>query len=456
MSTEPGKRITVRQANALATSAQQMDLNEKRLILIAMSRIGQKDKELLKHQVPITELQKWFGGDVYKAAKRAATGLLNRKIYIEGDDGSWLNFQWTTLARYIPAHKHPDGVACIEIKLNEELKPWLLQLKERYNSAPLSMLLPIPSFNSERLYEILWHHSHAGEKRFLTYDILRLKIMLGLADKDGKAEKYKSWRDFKYVLDRAQDDFKEYTNLRFNYEGIRHGRSYKQLRFVLSLNQPEALPELQSLPPPDLAKEPAVVHLAQDLEAAGYLQNPFEAIETYGLEDVRDTLKLAREAERKAAATSRPIYNLGGLVTHMLKSGVARRRRTTRLEGAPPRALAPTDIRRIAEMLVTGFSNSRAEHARHLWTQLNREEQEAVVDIMRVELDPTTLKIIDKGGWQGPSFESIRNAFLFESRREEFPPSACDISHFVEEEGLLAEFDEQDRKRIIQEAEELL
>jgi len=457
VSSEPAKRITVRQANALATSAQQMDLNEKRLILIAMSRIGQQDKELLKHQIPITDLQRWFGGDAYKAAKRAATGLLDRKIYIESEDGGWLNFQWTTLARYIPAHKQQDGVACIEIKLNEELKPWLLQLKERYNSAPLSMLLPIPSFNSERLYEILWHHSHAGDKHFLTYDILRLKIMLGLADKDGKAEKYKSWRDFKYVLDRAQEDFKEYTNLRFNYQGIRNGRSYKQVRFVLTLNQPEALPELHNASSPaDPEKELAVRQLAKDLGDAGYLQDPYEAIEAYGLEDVRDTLKLARDAERKAAASSRPIYNLGGLVTHMLKSGVARRRRTPLAQDAGPRPLSATDVRRVAETLVTAFSNSRAEHARNLWNRLGREEQETVIDIMRVELDSTTLRIIDKANWQGASFESIRNAFLFQSRREEFPKQACDIASFVDYEGLLTEFSEEDREKIVKEANDLL
>ena len=90
------------------------------MTLVLLYGAGQ---ELLKHQIPITDLKRWFGGDAYKAAKRAATGLLDRKIHIESEDGGWLNFQWTTLARYIPAHKQPDGFACIEIKLNEELKP---------------------------------------------------------------------------------------------------------------------------------------------------------------------------------------------------------------------------------------------------------------------------------------------------------------------------------------------
>lgn len=456
MSLEPTKRITVRQANALATSAQQMDLNEKRLILIAMSRIGQKDTELLKHQIPITELERWFGGDVYKAARKAAMGLLDRKIYIEGDDGSWLNFQWTTLARYIPASKQADGVACIEIKLNEELKPWLLELKERYNSAPLSILLPIPSFNSERLYEVLWHHSHAGEKHFLTYDILKLKIMLGLADKEGKAEKYKSWRDFKYVLDRAQDDFRDYTNLRFSYQGIRSGRAYQQVRFVLTLNHPEALPTTQAEHPPEPKYDLAVLETARDLEEAGFVQDPYEAITSYGVEDIRDTLKLAREAERRAATTNRPIYNLGGLVTHMLKSGVARRRRETQAADNGPRRVTSADRRRMAETLVTAFSDKRSEHARTLWESFDQDEQGSVVDIMRVELDTTTLRILDRNDWQGPSFESIRNAHLFSAYNEGFSPETKDIVLFADQEGLLTECSEEDRKSILKEANDLL
>jgi hypothetical protein len=75
---------------------------------------------------------------------------------------------------------------------------------------------------------------------------------------------------------------------------------------------------------------------------------------------------------------------------------------------------------------------------------------------MRVELDSTTLRIIDKDAWQGPSFESIRNTFLFESRRDEFPRQLRKIDSFVEHEGLLVEFDKPDRERITQEAEELL
>ena len=456
MSIEPSKRITVRQANALATSAQQMDLNEKRLILIAMSRIGQRDTELLKHQIAITELQRWYGGDAYRAAKRAATGLLSRKIYIEGEDGSWLNFQWTTLAKYIPAHKHPEGVACIEIKLNEELKPWLLQLKERYNSAPLSMLLPIPSFNSERLYEILWHDSHAGEKNFLTYDILRLKVMLGLADKDGKDEKYKNWKDFKYVLDRAQDDFGAYTNLRFSYQGIRHGRSYKQIRFVLSLNQPTALPVPDLAPPAEPKRDPTILQLAKELEEAGYLQNPYEAIDAHGADYVGETLRLARDAERKASQSNKPIYNLGGLIVHMLKSGVARRKQAFPAGESQARALSDTEVKRLAETLVTAFSNSRAEHAQALWKRLDHEEQASFMDIMRVELDSMTLRMLDGSNWQGSSFESACNTFMYESRPEEFPEPLQELGAFIEFEGLLTEFGEATRERIIEEARELL
>jgi plasmid replication initiation protein len=100
----------------------------------------------------------------YQEGRKAADGLLHRVVEVLEDGGEQTKFQWTTLSAYIPAHKHRAGVACVRIRFNEELSPFLLQLRDRYNQIPLTHMLPMPSYNSQRLYEILWHDSHAGSK----------------------------------------------------------------------------------------------------------------------------------------------------------------------------------------------------------------------------------------------------------------------------------------------------
>jgi Initiator Replication protein. len=56
-----GSTPAVRQANALAKSAQTMDLNEKRLIFLAMSRIQWEDQDFLTIDIPIAETSAGLG-----------------------------------------------------------------------------------------------------------------------------------------------------------------------------------------------------------------------------------------------------------------------------------------------------------------------------------------------------------------------------------------------------------
>src|SRR5690625_581798 len=102
----------------------------------------------------------FFGQNPYARAKRAAEGLLRRVVHVAKGNNSYDQFQWTTLARYVSSASSDNGESYIEIRLNEELSPYLLELRDRYNVIPLLDVLPLQSFNAQRLYEILWHDSH--------------------------------------------------------------------------------------------------------------------------------------------------------------------------------------------------------------------------------------------------------------------------------------------------------
>ncbi len=93
MSDETSNPLTVRQGNALVKSAQTMDLNEKRLIMLAMSRIRWRDEEFLVQDIPITELGRWSGGNPYQEGRKAADGLLHRVVDILEEGGGQTKFQ---------------------------------------------------------------------------------------------------------------------------------------------------------------------------------------------------------------------------------------------------------------------------------------------------------------------------------------------------------------------------
>lgn len=432
--------VAVRQSNALAKSAQRMELNEKRLVLIAMSQIKRDDTEFLTRDISITDFAQYLGGNPYQEAKKAADGLLERVVYIQSGDGAYKKFQWTTLSEYIPAKRHPEGRACIRVRLNEELKPLLLQLKDRFNSIPLAELMPIPSFNSQRLYEVLWADSFAGQKQFLTYDISALKLLLGLKDTEGRWEKYKDWRDFKKVLTRAQQDFETYGALRVDaFKGLREGRAFEKVLFTLTLVSSENTMPFKAKSPSRSEEERL---LAQKLGEAGYLQDAYEAIDTYGATLVEKTVSMAREAERKATLTSKPVYNIGGLISSMLKNRVAERHSET------SSSKSEADLRRVASSLAFAFAGNQSEHAANHWSTLSTEEQESLHDLMRVELEPMLLKLIEDDNWRGPAYESTRNSYLLERLR--LPPHLETLSAFVAHEALLQEFNSKERARILE------
>ena len=447
------RRANVTQGNELARSAQQMTLYEKRLIYVAIASISREQTDFETIDIPVAGLERLFGVNtkaIYKIAKETALSLLERTILIGGDEEGWVAFQWVSRSRYVPAHKHPNNVSSLQITFHEDLKPYLLQLRDNFNSMPLLELLSIPSFNSARLFEVLHHDSFRGQKAFVTYDIEDLKKRIGL---EGKYAKYK---DFRYVLDRAQADFAAYTSLTFSYTGVQQGRSYTQLRFHVTPNPdyqppgklPQALKDITVENPDETLK------LSLELAAAGYTQDALETIDTYGLERVSKTLALAKKKAKEAARSTAPIRNLGGLIAYMLKNDTADK--TAVAQTAASEGLTPQKVRELATLLKDVFEAALREASEQLQTELSEDELGELHDIMRVELSKFTLTQLDKQNWQGPSYEAALNTTLYQKRRHLFPAPLQSLAAWTDHEELFSEYSVAERARIVEEANALI
>ncbi len=119
------RKARIRQANALAKSGQELDLNEKRLLLLAMSRIKSSDTELLTHKIGMKELVTHLGENPYARAERAARGLLRRLLYVPTENGGFKEFQWTTVAEYVPAESSEASSVHEGVRLDVMTFSWL-------------------------------------------------------------------------------------------------------------------------------------------------------------------------------------------------------------------------------------------------------------------------------------------------------------------------------------------
>jgi hypothetical protein len=449
---EISKAERVTQSNDLARSAQDLDLNEKRLVLYTISRIKRGDRELLRHRFYLPELARVFGSnrnDLYRVVDQVTSNLLERVIYVETEKG-WKKFQWTTLAEYVDGKR--GGAAYVEIKLNEELEPYLIDLSERFNSVPLEELLRIPSFNSLRLFELCWHDSHGGKNTIVEYEIGDLKVRLGLKDVDGRWEKYQTYKDFRYVLDKAVEDIGKHTSLRLTYQPVRKGRSYSKLRFIIGRT---SAPQLDTplagtgnVDPAELLRHRAAI---QALEAAGFTQSPIETIKSYGIDVVERVLKKAKAAERRAAYTNRPIHNLGGLIAWMLKSGVGNEALPEDNDDEQPKELDREDLRKYADLLRDNYATARAGYLTNVWDGMTSDDHNEISDIMKAVLDRHTLTTLDKADWKGLIYEAARNRIMVSQGLVELPKHLRSIRGFVAE-GIDLGLNKEAERKVVEEA----
>jgi plasmid replication initiation protein len=450
-----GGRVSVTQANPLALSRQEMGLLTKRLLVLALSDITRDDHDLEPIRITAWEYAQIFnirGKSIYNRIEDSARELLEQTVQIKEPNGDWIMFQWVSEARYDSGRDSKDKLACIELKIHDKLKPYLLQLRRDFSIIPTDQLLSFESFNSMRLFEVLYTASYGGEKRHLDFDVDDLKLRLGL---DGKYERFK---DFTYVLDKAQGEFAKYTSLTFTYEGRKVGRKYQNVSIVIEKNdvfQPRVrLPDSiarRVQREGDTEAQLRALQAADALRDVGWALDPDRSVAQHGAQRVIDVVRYARSLQRKSEQTGRPIANLAGFVHSLLQQGIE-----------PPPAepevvdarLTRDAVRGIVSGIVDAFDQQRRERAKAAWEALSADQRDLVHTLMQATGHRFTLERIEAAGWTGPLYEANRIDVLLSHGFLTLPPYLSDVVAYADHGDLLDEYPAEDRQRLLAELRE--
>lgn len=132
--------------------------------------------------------------------------------------GRLLQTGWVSSADYI------DGEGCVELCFDPKLKPSLLQLKGKFTSCKLEMLLGFKSQYTMRIYMLLKQHERLKEREI---ELQHLRNTLGI----GK-DQYKLYAHFKAcILEPVQKELKAKADLTFEFDEIKYGRRVGAIRF---------------------------------------------------------------------------------------------------------------------------------------------------------------------------------------------------------------------------------
>ena len=197
---------------------------EQKIILYLISKIRPNDNELKLYEFKIWDFCKICGitqksGKNYFNLKTAIKNLGDKSIWIKIEDG-----RVETMLRWIERPYIDAKSGTIRIKLDELMKPFLLQIQEHFTQFSVYYTLPMTSRYSLRMYELFKSYEGLGS---WTFEIDDLK-------KSMFAENYKLFGDFKRkVIDTALREINEYGDIFVTYSVIKTGRKVSQITFYI-------------------------------------------------------------------------------------------------------------------------------------------------------------------------------------------------------------------------------
>lgn len=208
-------------------------LEEQRVLLFAISKIKPTDTVDTYYEFNITDICHACGldddaGFYYKRLKDALQTLRDKSWYIKMPNQDEVTVSWLGKIRLSP------GSGTVKIRFDEDLQPYLFELKSRYTQYRLETVLSFKSKYAIRLYELLRSYNldrtiNNGGEKDIDFEVEDLKQRLD-------AETYNLYADFKRkVLLKAIDDINKYSDdMTVSMEEIHQGRKVIKINFIVS------------------------------------------------------------------------------------------------------------------------------------------------------------------------------------------------------------------------------
>ena len=224
-------KIVVKANELIQQSRFSLSVQQQKIVLYLISQIQAWDDDFKLYEFNIIDFCKMCGID-YDNGKNYAN--LKDAVKIIADKSLWVTLEngRETLLRWIEKPYIDKNNGTIQIRLDKDMKPFLLQLKKNFTRYELFWTLSFKSKYTIRLYELIKSvHYKENEIYIKEFDLKELKRMMG-------AEHYKTYQHFKErALLPAIAEINGYSDKNIEYDIIKRGRAISGIRFTISTKE---------------------------------------------------------------------------------------------------------------------------------------------------------------------------------------------------------------------------
>lgn len=426
--------LVISQANALATSIQDMSLLERRILMLALAVLSRSDVGLPFVRIYSSDVRRAFGlshnslnADLDDASKK----LISRYVeFLRGRHGSNSRVSWVQEIHFTSGTDSEVGTAYLDVQLHERMSQYVLQLTGNFFRVPFAVLAKFRSIYSMRMCEMLTAESHGGRKREVYFDLPELKKIL-----DCNTKSYRNFSNFRQrVLEPAQSDNEDVGFLNFDYETVKRGRKVIGLKFAVSFDNQRVDDDDEldvSFDDEDIRR----MTLENDMRESGFSYSAKPYIERLGLEEVERMYHECKRIRTDLRGTDKEIQNFGGFFHSRLKQAMEQPPMWTQTVGEDGfEHLDSQQIFDIADAINVEVYRGRLEHAMGVYLDLPAEEREEVRRKALV-LDMWVEQRIAREGEEGDAFRGAVKRVL-ESDGLEYGDEVPDVEKVAAAMGI--------------------
>lgn len=214
-------RNIVKQSYELNNAKYSLNAVETDIIMRMIAEIKNEDKDFHPYRFKVSEIETKMGKKLNRdSLKTMATELRKKTLYIDKGKAGFLVTGWVSSFEY-----HTDQGE-IELCFDPKLKPYLLELQNRFAKADIRHIFQLSSEYAKRIYTIFKQWEKVGEYKIEVaewqriLDVPKTQMMYG---------------EFKRkVIETAKEQINEKTDLKVDYREIKTGRKITHLEWTIS------------------------------------------------------------------------------------------------------------------------------------------------------------------------------------------------------------------------------